>query len=522
MAEFGDKIYDNDNYEIDDEKTDVRFISDDYEKQKKQKDFIKKTLSQITPQNKIGGGANGTVYKIAYNDVLYAVKRIRNDNVEYKLLEHTLDKTKKCSEKIVCFKGYFTIKHDFMYIINAYDDNFKDFGHQMRSQNNKDKYLITWIKPLYQAIQEIHDKKMIHRDIKWDNVIVNNDLTEIKLIDFDSACIKSKKASIAPNSNTDKIRPNTENNQNVRNVGCMIDHQKGSPLFMNPLVYNLLNDVRGPPDETFEKMKSIDLWAFGLFIFRFFSVKMELYERIYKKLFDAQRFLVIHEETKQTKNPFAANEENPFSKKQTSTENTSTENNTPTNVVDRKRIPLYIYNENEYKEWGYMFDLFKLSFFFCDIYTVKRSNFLTSLDNFVKFTQKIDNINDIGNLNKENISIIMRIKTKRVLNHITILNKFRLNFVQSLFYMFKSIDAELSTKFDNKIPSMNKLVPLFNEDLYNASTIIPPKYQISINVRGYSDTKKGGRRKSRRRKHKKRHTKKKRSYKNKKKSRHTK
>ena len=86
--------------------------------------------------------------------------------------------------------------------------------------------------------------------------------------------------------------------------------------------------------------------------------------------------------------------------------------------------------------------------------------------------------------------------------------------------MFKSIDAELSTKSNVNIPSMNKLVPLFNETLYNAPTVIPDEYQIAKHVTGYNN--KGGRRKSRRRKHKKRHTKKKRTYKNKKKSRHTK
>ena len=307
------------------ENTDVSFIGDDT----KQQEFIKNTLLQIIPKNIIGGGANGTVYKIDYDNQNYAVKRISNNNVEYKLLSHTLDEGKNCSEKIVCFKGYFTFQDyisnmNFIYIVTEYNDEFKNFGDQMNSSKNKNNYLITWIQPLYEAIQEIHQKQMIHRDIKWDNVIVNNDLTKIKLIDFDSACINIKKATLAMirDADDETKKQITKNNQNARDFGCKIEI-KGTPLFINPIHYHeeivLDNDIR------FDKMKKIDLWAFGLFIFRFFSVKMKLFERIYERLYSEASI-------KLNANPFANT--NPYTGKKNGSDS------------------------------GYMFNLSKLGFFF--------------------------------------------------------------------------------------------------------------------------------------------------------------
>ena len=466
------------------ENTDVSFIGDDT----KQQEFIKNTLLQIIPKNIIGGGANGTVYRTDYNDKKYAVKRISNNNVEYKLLAHTLDESKNCSEKIVCFKGYFTFEGHistikYIYIVTEYNDEFKDFGDQMNSSNNKNKYLITWIQPLYEAIQEIHEKQMIHRDIKWDNVIVNNDLTQIKLIDFDSACIKFKRQSLATNLDTDNIPLTTKYNQNVRNLECKIDF-KGSPLFMNPKYYQLTYKPENN-DTLIDEMKNIDLWAFGLFIFRFFSVKMKLFERIYQPLY----FKV----SKQLKmNPYGNID--PFTMKKSDTDS------------------------------GYMFNLSKLGFFFDNQNTTKINHmqFINYVYKITDFTRKISDINKIDPLLPSQNKVSTARQPPLPPPQLDLFQKFRIIFVQSLFYMFKSIDAELSTNFGNKIPSMNELVPLFNETLYNVSTIIPPEYQIAEHVAGYSTSKEGGRRKSRRRKHKKRHTKKKRSYKNKKKSRHTK
>ena len=184
---------------------------------------------------------------------------------------------------------------------------------------------------------------------------------------------------------------------------------------------------------------------------------------------------------------------------------------------------------------GYMFNLSKLRFFFDNnMMTINNHiDFFNYVYRIINFTQKISDINKIDpslpSQNKVSTAKQPPLVTQQPPSvtppppPLGFVQEFRILFVQSLFYMFKSIDAELSTKFNNSIPSMNKLVPLFNETLYNnVPTDIPYEYQISKHVRGYSKTKKGGRRKSRRRKHKKRHTKKKRSYKNKKKSRHTK
>ena len=141
---------------------------------------------------KLGEGTFGSVYKVKIKNTnkVYALKQISLSGARKKELESVKNEAKYLSnikhKNIVNYCGsyedgkYFNI---FMEYCEGSDlrkliDDYKSHNHPIP------KYMINYIfKSITKGIKEIHKNKLIHRDLKPDNIFITNDF-EIKIWDL--------------------------------------------------------------------------------------------------------------------------------------------------------------------------------------------------------------------------------------------------------------------------------------------------------------------------------------------------
>lgn len=158
------------------------------------------TRSDFTTENEIGKGAFGVVYKGQFNNQTVAIKmlKVANDflseaNVEDFKREANIHAGLQCEfiAKVlaICFEA-----NNYALMMEFYPN-----GSLKSLLNIKSGAELSW-KLRYQlslqisiALNYVHSKKIIHRDLKTDNILISNTSTA-KLIDFGLAVVKDSAA----------------------------------------------------------------------------------------------------------------------------------------------------------------------------------------------------------------------------------------------------------------------------------------------------------------------------------------
>ena len=204
----------------------------------------------------LGEGSFGYIAKVKsrLNHKIYAMKKIDLSKIkEQKVINLMMNETKILSEldNPMIVKYYKTFNEDgALFILMEFMDN-GDIGGIYKASKTlgkpipEEKIYDIFIQSM-KALSYIHSKKLIHRDIKPDNLFITVD-GNVKLGDFGvSAALQNDEENNNNNNNFNNVSELNQNKQigNVKSTNTVV----GTPLYMSPemlnyLKYDLKTDV---------------------------------------------------------------------------------------------------------------------------------------------------------------------------------------------------------------------------------------------------------------------------------------
>ncbi len=146
----------------------------------------------------LGEGAKGAAIlarEIANPSKMVVIKRISKKDFDEEELKTVLKERAIlrrlqpiCKSYAVCFLYFGKDARNF-YLVTEFTDNMRDLAYVAWKAPLSDevKSLIAW--NLIDGLRAIHARKVAHRDVKPDNVLVNRDTGSIRYIDFGVGCM---------------------------------------------------------------------------------------------------------------------------------------------------------------------------------------------------------------------------------------------------------------------------------------------------------------------------------------------
>ena len=150
----------------------------------------------------LGKGGFGQVFKVIskFNTKVYAMKKLDLVEIEHKFKEKGIILTENETKFLEMLPHPHIIKYyksfkegDFLYIITEYARNgdLKDFieAHKIFNKHIPEEEIWNIFLQSMEALEYIHRKDVIHRDIKPQNIFIDNNMV-IKIGDFGTSAIK--------------------------------------------------------------------------------------------------------------------------------------------------------------------------------------------------------------------------------------------------------------------------------------------------------------------------------------------
>jgi tRNA A-37 threonylcarbamoyl transferase component Bud32 len=166
------------------DRNDVVFKLDKFKSKSECLDYIDEyhlsrlSKDDFTIMSFLGKGYFGKVYSVKYNQKLYAMKILRRamgSTQEAQILSELK------SEYIVKFKGSFEDQNN-LYILTEYIDGQSLFNYTKNHEIQPDEARFIAAQ-IFLALDYIHEKKIIHNDLKLENIMIDSK-GNAKLIDF--------------------------------------------------------------------------------------------------------------------------------------------------------------------------------------------------------------------------------------------------------------------------------------------------------------------------------------------------
>lgn len=148
-----------------------------------------KDTKNIKCLNILGEGSSSAVYKVKYKNKISALKKNKNVQESIRELEILKKIQDSCKTKnLICIVG-----QENGDIILEYNKGIDFFSYYKKNRETKNfkKEVIFFIKKLKDAIDYLHSQKIIHFDIKPENILVTK--KNLKLIDYGGSVIYKSK-----------------------------------------------------------------------------------------------------------------------------------------------------------------------------------------------------------------------------------------------------------------------------------------------------------------------------------------
>lgn len=207
-------------------------IGNNFNKNTNIEPFLFEESNGYTYLDTIGLGNFSKVLLVQRDDKLYALK-ICEDKDCYRC-ETEMLKILKHDSIIKLIDSWMSATK--CYMILEYLGNYKTLASCIKEKIFSKSQMGIIINRLCDTIKYIHSKKVEHRDIKPDNIMVNPITLEVKLIDFGFSC----------------------NEEFFENICC------GTPRYKDPQLNMISND-----DYDIDFYIATDLWSLGITIFKF-------------------------------------------------------------------------------------------------------------------------------------------------------------------------------------------------------------------------------------------------------------
>ena len=205
----------------------------------------------------IGQGMYGKVYKAIHKleNKYYAIKSLNFKDIPQKECQNIETEVNLLQElkhpNIVLYKESFIDKNKNLNIVTTFCEGGDLYQKIFKNQKNyfQEKTIINALVQLLLGLSYIHDKKIVHRDIKTKNIFIQNEHT-LRIGDF----------GIAKTFNNNN---GINKNKNMKNKNMNLNKMIGTPLYMAP--------------ECFKQNKKYsyksDIWSLGCCIFEMCNLK---------------------------------------------------------------------------------------------------------------------------------------------------------------------------------------------------------------------------------------------------------
>jgi NIMA (never in mitosis gene a)-related kinase len=142
---------------------------------------------------KIGSGTFGNVWLVKKDDQLYAMKRVPCDPEYLQIPAEIMVLKQLDSPYIVKYHDSFVDK-SWLCIVMEYcpeGDLQKRIQSQRENGNFSDSQILTWFTQICLALSHMHSKKILHRDLKPQNIFLTAEM-HLKIGDFGiSRCLEN-------------------------------------------------------------------------------------------------------------------------------------------------------------------------------------------------------------------------------------------------------------------------------------------------------------------------------------------
>ena len=147
------------------------------------------SIADYTVKNILGKGESGTVYLVQKENKLYALKAVSlskfaDQDIKSRMVsEINISKTLN-HPNVILFRDVFRTDTDLCILFEYY--NYSNLTHYINTTSVSEIEAIVLLKQICQGYQYLYKNKIMHRDLKTDNILLHkeNDKIIIKIVDF--------------------------------------------------------------------------------------------------------------------------------------------------------------------------------------------------------------------------------------------------------------------------------------------------------------------------------------------------